>query len=247
LVARELEPVVEDLRAVFGLEVSLRDPGVAEFGLHNAVMPVGDTFLEVVSPVREHTSAGRLLERRGGDGGYMVIFQSDDLERDRRRIDELGIRVVWEIALPDAATLHLHPRDVGAAIVSLDAMNPPTSWRWAGPDWERSMRTGVVQRIAGVEVQGADPATLATRWSEVLLASAEWDGESEYTTRLEEDGARVRFVPDRDGRGAGVAAVLLETTDPERALGAARDRGLPVAGDTVSIGGTGFQLVPPIG
>ena len=63
-VARELEPVVDDFRAVLGIEVAYRDPGVAEFGLHNAVMPVGDTFLEVVSPTREHTTAGRFLDRR---------------------------------------------------------------------------------------------------------------------------------------------------------------------------------------
>ena len=42
LVARELEPVVADLCAVFDLEVAYRDPGVAEFGLQNAVMPVGE-------------------------------------------------------------------------------------------------------------------------------------------------------------------------------------------------------------
>ena len=64
LVARDLEPVVADLCAVFGLEVAFRDPGVGEFGLHNAVMPVGTTFLEVVSPVREGTTAGRFLEKR---------------------------------------------------------------------------------------------------------------------------------------------------------------------------------------
>jgi len=59
LVARELDPVVADLTAVLGIEVAFHDPGVAEFGLRNAVMPVGDTFLEVVSPVQENTTAGR--------------------------------------------------------------------------------------------------------------------------------------------------------------------------------------------
>ena len=36
LVASELEPIVEDLGSVFGLEVCFRDPGVATFGLENA-------------------------------------------------------------------------------------------------------------------------------------------------------------------------------------------------------------------
>jgi len=48
LVARDLDPVVADCSAVLGVEVAFRDPDVSTFGLRNAVMPDGDTFLEVV-------------------------------------------------------------------------------------------------------------------------------------------------------------------------------------------------------
>jgi hypothetical protein len=60
LVAQDLEPVLENLCAVLELEVCFRDPGVAEFGLHNALLPIGTSFLEVVSPTRAGTTAGRL-------------------------------------------------------------------------------------------------------------------------------------------------------------------------------------------
>src|SRR2546425_11952165 len=99
-------------------------------------MPVGATFLEVVSPVREGTTAGRLLDRRGGDGGYMVILQTADLRADRARLAALGVRIVWQVELDDIATVHLHPRDLGGAIVSLDQPVPPESWRWGGPEWQ---------------------------------------------------------------------------------------------------------------
>src|SRR5438552_15029239 len=125
LVARELEPVVADLRAVLGLGDGFRDPGVGEFGLHNTVMVVGTTFLEVVSPVRAGTTAGRFLEKQGGDGGYMVILQTADLDADRRRLATLGMRIVWEVALDDIATVHLHPRDIGGAAVPPDQPRPP--------------------------------------------------------------------------------------------------------------------------
>ncbi len=39
LVAEKLEPVVDDLRSVLGLEVCYRDPGVERFGLENALVP----------------------------------------------------------------------------------------------------------------------------------------------------------------------------------------------------------------
>jgi hypothetical protein len=140
LVARELEPVVDDLGAVLGLEVAFRDPGVAEFGLRNAIFAIGDTFLEVVSPVRPDATAARFLERRGGDGGYMAIFQTTDLGAARARLERLGVRIVWEIAFDDIATIHLHPRDVGGAIVSLDEARPAS--RGAGRDRIGSVTRG---------------------------------------------------------------------------------------------------------
>ena len=41
LVAHKLNPVIDDLRAVFGLEIGHRDPGVKVYGLENALLPVG--------------------------------------------------------------------------------------------------------------------------------------------------------------------------------------------------------------
>jgi hypothetical protein len=78
LVARDLEATVADLCAVLEIEVAFRDPGVALFGLVNAVLPVGDTFLEVVSPVKPGRPPSACV-RRGGDAGYMVIVQVADL------------------------------------------------------------------------------------------------------------------------------------------------------------------------
>jgi hypothetical protein len=79
LVARELEAGSASLRRALHLGEPFHDPGVGEFGLDNAVFSLGDTFLEVVAPVRADTTAGRYLARRGGDGGYMAIFQVADV------------------------------------------------------------------------------------------------------------------------------------------------------------------------
>src|SRR5262245_42887305 len=101
IAARQLDPTIEIVNTVFGLDIPFRDPGVEEFGLVNGVLPIGDTFLEVVTPVTEDAPARRFLDRRGGDGGYMVILQTDDIAADRRRFAELRARTVWSIDLPD--------------------------------------------------------------------------------------------------------------------------------------------------
>ena len=232
-VTRDLEPAVEALCDVLGTGVAYRDPGVEVFGLRNAVMPLGDSFLEVVSPERAGTTAGRLLERRGGDGGYMVIVQSQARDADRKRVEALGVRIAWEAALEDAATLHLHPRDVGGAILSLDWMAPPESWRWAGPRWRECVRTNAVSGITGVEIQARDPVAMAQRWGEVLAQSVRrGDGRGDAVEEIDlPDGGAIRFVAERDGRGEGVSGLLVAAVDPERvraraqAHGALRDDG----------------------
>ena len=241
LVARDLEPVVADLCAVLGIEVGFRDPGVRQFGLHNAVMPIGDTFLEVVSPVEPDTTAGRFLDRRGGDGGYMVILQCDDLDADRRRVSDLGVRIVWSIDLPQIRGTHLHPRDVGGAILSLDAADPPSSWQWAGPEWERAVRMDVVSEITGVELQADDPLALGQRWSQVLgrpLAHT-----AAGVIRIVLDQGCIRFAKASDGRGTGVSRIDVAVTNRKRLLAAAEARGVPVHGDHVILCGTRIHLV----
>lgn len=207
--ATDLDAAVGTLTATLGLEVGFRDPGIAEFGLVNAVFPVGEHFLEVVSPAQPRTTAGRLLDKRGGDGGYMVIVQCDDLERRRRRLAELGVRTVWQLDLDDIAGTHLHPKDVGGAILSIDEARPWDSWRWAGPDWLAHRRTDVVRGLAGVVVGAADPGAMAARWGAVLDAPV--DG-----TDVLLDEGRIAFR-EAGPRGEGVDAVELVATDRARA------------------------------
>lgn len=239
LVARELEPVVETLEEVFAAPVCFRDPEISVFGLENALFALGDTFLEVVSPVREDASAARLLARRGGDGGYMVILQCEQLEKHRRRVEGLGVRVVWETAFEDIATIHLHPRDVGAAILSLDEARPAASWRWAGPEWS-SKRSEVVDGIVGAELQSADPRALSARWSQVLGRPARRAGDA---LEIGLDDGALRFAADRDGRGDGLGALDLRVSDRERILGAARARGLDAERDALEICGMRVRIL----
>lgn len=239
LVARELEPAVATITSVLGIDVSFRDPGVEQFGLHNAVMPVGRTFLEIVSPVRGDTTAGRFLERRG-DSGYMVLLQTSDLEGDRARLAHLGARIVWETSLDDIASIHVHPRDIGGAIVAMDQPNPPDSWRWGGPNWEGHVRTEVVTGIVGAEIEAHDPAATAARWSAAIHAPIARSSDGSCTIPLEV--GELRFVP-AGARGEGLSALTVEAHDPRAALALAKERGLRVDLCSLSVCGTRFDLV----
>ena len=200
VVTRDLAGVASELQRRLALPEPFVDPGVGEFGLENRVFAVGHDFLEVLTPTREDTAGGRYLERRGGDAGYMAIFQFPDraaLDAGRRRVADLGVRVVWQADLADISGTHLHPADVPGAIVSLDAADPPESWHWAGPSWSGG---APADRAAGgvgsLTVAAVEPAVMARRWAEVLGAEVPDD-----STVVVADGAqRLHFVDRPTGR-----------------------------------------------
>jgi hypothetical protein len=245
LIARELAPVVDDIREVFGLEVAYRDPQVKVFGLENAVFPVGNQFLEVVAPIREGTAGGRYLDRRGGDGGYMVICQCDDHAPRKQRVAELGIRKVLEHDESEFRIMQLHPRDTGGCLFEIDeqiggeALDGP--WAPAGKNWQAAVRTNIVRGIAAAEIQSPEPADLAARWGQIVELPVKTDANG--APSLSFDNANVRFVKDTDGRGEGLGGVDLIVADRARLLAAAEQRGRRVSDDLVHICGVRFRLV----
>ncbi len=216
MIAPDLDPVVDELRETFGLQVCHHDPGVAEFGLRNALLLVGDQFIEVLSPVREGTTVQRLLDKRGGAGGYMAIFEVDDLDERLDRLAANDVRIVWAGDLDDIRGRHLHPGDVGGTLVSIDQPMPNGSWRWGGSDWQaRSdelLENAVVTAIESVVVSSGDADAMRARWTQLGL-----DGD-------------VRFVS-AGARGDGLDEVALVVADRSR------------VGERANIGGVTFALV----
>jgi hypothetical protein len=236
LVARDRDAVVSQLKSELGVDVAFNDPGVDVFGLHNAVMPVGNQFLEVVAPIKEGTAAGRYLDRRKGDGGYMVILQCDEHAARKARLgDELGVRFAMAHDGKQYKVLQLHPADTGGSFLEVDEQiggedmaNGP--WEPAGPNWQHARNTSKVSAITAAVIQSDDPARLAARWAELLdLELADGD-----VPTLALDNATLQFVEANDGRGEGLAGLFLA---PAGEVAAPRE--LEICGMRITIDGAG--------
>lgn len=246
LVAHDLAKVEADITDVLGLEVCHRDPNVERYGLHNFLVPIGSNFLEVVAPLKPgpETAAGRYLQRRKGDGGYMVIMDCDDVAPWRAHMGTVGVRLVEDRAYEGKAHLmQFHPRDTGACIMEIDnhigGDDPMGHYQWAGDHWQGHVRTGRTARIAGAVLQSSDPAMLSKRWSEILKRPATEAGRG---LGIALDNARLSFEPALDGRGEGLGGIVLDVKDKTAIVKAATARGLAVTGDVVTICGTRFHL-----
>lgn len=229
------DPIVNDLCELFNFEVAFNDPGVAHFGLENAVIPIGTDFLEVVSPVEENTTAGRYLNKRGGDGGYMIIIQVDKFEDSQKLVNEYNIKTVWETDLPKAKAMHLHPKQMGGAILSLDWMEPKESWKWAGPNWEENI-SGPIKGIDGVEIQSDDPELMLNTWLRVLGGV-----ERDHENKILLDNTWIKFSQATDGRGPGISAFSLKAENSNEIIERAQNLGFMVE-DKITIGGVKFYL-----
>ena len=249
LVSPKLEPCVASLQAIFGLAPCFRDPGVGVFGLENALFAFGESFLEIVSPTRDGTAAGRFLDRSGGIGGYMLIFDCDDPRTRRQRAEALGFRVAYTIDHPGAYGIQLHPRDCRAAILEFDhtdggeALDGP--YYPAGENWQVWRRPEQVRGLALAEVETPDPADLARHWSALMAVQAKPAADGSQTLPL--DFGSVRLVSAAPGTPERISALRVQVGDPAAVLAAAVQQACPVERGRFMLAGVWFEPVAEAG
>lgn len=241
LVAPALEPVVDAVRAIFGLDVCHRDPAVGEYGLANALFVCGHQFLEVVAPTRDDTAAGRFLRRSGGRGGYMAIFDTHDPERRQAHAQALGVRIAHVMDHPMFYGIQLHPADCRATMLEFDRSvgNEDLNGAYwpAGANWRAAQRLDLVSGIRCIDLRSPQPSDLAAHWARIVDAALSHDAQGVPALRFEL-GA-VRFLPAATEAPERLDGLQIEVGDACRVLRSAIAFGCsPEGGDSDS----GFVL-----
>jgi hypothetical protein len=170
-VAEDLDSSLSELSRIFETDVCFRDPGVGHFGLANGLLEVGGDFIEVVSPIKDNTTAGRFLNKMNGDSGYMLIFQCDNALGYREKAEKLNIRSIWKTDLDNGVSAtHFHPKDINGVIISIDSMNDESwkekysYWQWAGDNWLNNKKNNGFS-IIGVTMKCNNSKSLSEKWS----------------------------------------------------------------------------------
>jgi hypothetical protein len=216
---------------------------VRRYGLDNALFPFGLAFIEVVSPVEAGTAAGRFLERTGGVGGYMAIFNCSDPERRGRHANALGVRTAHTIDHDGFYAVQLHPRDCRAAMIEFDHSDGEEDLRGAyypagGTGWIRAVKTDITKRLVEIVIESPDPAAIGGHWSRIVekpFAARDGGG------RIEADMTAIRFVKGESPREV-LRTLVIETADRSGIERRAAERGYPVSAAGVEFCGVRFQL-----
>lgn len=95
LAVADLDAAIAHYRDVWGIEVSHREK-VEDEGVEEAMLPLGDTFLQLVAPTGEETTVGRFLARRG-EGMHHLAYEVDDLARTLEDLKAKGVQLIDEV------------------------------------------------------------------------------------------------------------------------------------------------------
>ena len=207
-------------------------------------MPVGRT-LEVVAPTQDNTAAGRYLQRRGGDGGYMVITQIDTLnehQRLRQRALDQGVRIAHEHSSDQWHLSQLHPRDMQAAFLELEwNREEDFTGYWnpvGGLGWEDKVQQGTTVDFIGLNYKATtrSPWPIIGRTCDLSIDANAADPAVKF------NNATLRFVTATDGRGPGLGGLDIRVNDRQSILQEAKKRNCYVNDQQVNICGTRWYL-----
>jgi methylmalonyl-CoA epimerase len=107
-------------RDALGLDVGGRET-VPDQGAHVALLPVGESRIELLEPVSEDTVIGRFLAKRG-EGLHHICYEVDDLASKLEDVRSRGVRVLEGYPRRGAEgklVAFLHPASANGVLVEL--------------------------------------------------------------------------------------------------------------------------------
>ena len=94
LAVSDLDAAVAHYRDVWGIEVEHRER-VEDQGVEEAMLPLGDSYLQLLGSTGPDTTVGKFLERKG-EGLHHIAYEVDDLEAALAELKSKGVRLIDE-------------------------------------------------------------------------------------------------------------------------------------------------------
>jgi methylmalonyl-CoA epimerase len=116
----DLEEAVSLYSERLGMPVQHRET-VEEQGVQAVLLGVGDSHVELLSPLGPETAVGRFLERNG-PGMHHVAYGTDDIESALQDARAAGLALIDEqprTGIRGSRVAFLHPKSTGGVLTEL--------------------------------------------------------------------------------------------------------------------------------
>ncbi|MEW6131488.1 MAG: methylmalonyl-CoA epimerase [Acidobacteriota bacterium] len=120
IAVRSIENSLKFYRDAMGLVLNGTER-VEDQGVTVALLPVGESRIELLEPFSEDTVIGRFLAKRG-EGLHHICYEVENLEAKLTELNAQGIRVLDGYPRPGAEgklVAFLHPADTGSVLIEL--------------------------------------------------------------------------------------------------------------------------------
>ncbi|HEX8137390.1 MAG TPA: methylmalonyl-CoA epimerase [Pyrinomonadaceae bacterium] len=125
IATRGLTEALRFWRDALGLEVTETEE-VAQQGVRVAMLPVGETRVELLEPTGDWSPIARFLEKRG-PGLHHIAVRVDDIRATLARLKEQGLRLIDEVPRTGAGgclVAFVHPSSAQGVLLELVEHTP---------------------------------------------------------------------------------------------------------------------------
>lgn len=115
-----LDDALETFRTVWGLEPD-RVERIESDGVTEAMLPLGDSHLQLLEPTGAESTVAKFIERRG-EGLHHIAIGVDDIDAALARLREGGARLVDEAPRPGGGghrVAFVHPKTTSGVLIEL--------------------------------------------------------------------------------------------------------------------------------
>ena len=120
IAVRDLEAAIAFYRDTFGAEVERREV-IEPDGVEEALIPVADSYVQLLTPTRESSPVARFLEQRG-EGIHHVGYRVDSCAHVLEAVKTQGHWVIDETPRPGSrgtTVAFLHPKTAFGTLIEL--------------------------------------------------------------------------------------------------------------------------------
>ena len=94
LAVEDLETAISHYKDVWGLDVEHRER-VEDQGVEEAMLPLGESYLQLLGPTGPDTTVGRFIASKG-EGLHHIAYEVEDLEASLAELKAKGVRLIDE-------------------------------------------------------------------------------------------------------------------------------------------------------
>lgn len=120
LAVSDLDAAIDHYAAVWGLALEHREI-VPDQGVEEAMLRIGESYLQLLAPLGADTPVGRFIERRG-EGLHHIAYEVDDLEDTLASLRRDGVELIDEAPRKGSRgtrVAFVHPRGNRGVLVEL--------------------------------------------------------------------------------------------------------------------------------